>query len=73
MSKGRTVCLAAVIQAQLSAEYQARTYRDGAAYDYLDYGWRAGQDAWYRMQQTEEEYQQAQEATASALASCPAN
>ena len=73
MTKGRAMCIKAVILSELSAEYQKRVDRDGAAYDYLDYGWQdpSQQDAWQRMQETEEDYQNAVSATGAAAAACP--
>jgi RHS repeat-associated protein len=75
MNKGRAMCVKAVLESELAGEYEARTYRDGAAYDYLAYGWRdpSLQDAWSRMLRTEAEYEQAHNATAAALAACNSN
>lgn len=76
MGKGRAMCLKSVIESELSAEYQARTFRDGAAYDWTDYGANnpdpaVQQQAQDNMESTERDYQQAKKATEAAIAACP--
>jgi hypothetical protein len=78
MTKPRAMCLKAVIGRELSHEYEERAGRDGAAYDWAEYGANnidpeVRQDSYDRMASTQAAYEAAQHATAAAIAACPSN
>ena len=76
LTKGNALCLKGVILNELKRYYIERAYRDGAVWDWQDYGPYLNPEgqanAKERMRENIDDYNEAQAALSAALATCMA-